>query len=155
MKKNAKEKALSILERKDQTEYQMTKALKDSAYSEEEICETIEWLKELGYIDDIDYANRYLEILITKGRGRIRIKQEMRKKGLSGSEIDAIIDDGFSENQEHEKALAIARKLVDSLPEDIEKQQLMRKISSKLVTQGYNFDIINSVINQVIKSERD
>lgn len=155
MKKNARSKALSILERKDQTEYQMTKALADAGYSEEDIADTVEWLKELGYINDLDYARRYLEVLIAKGRGRIRIKQEMHKRGLSGEDVMNIIDDGLSPEAERENALKIAVKLIDSLPDDIERQKLMRKLSSKLATQGYNYDVVNSVIYSVLSPDSD
>ena len=152
MKKNVRDKALSILERKDQTEHQMTTALTDAGYFEEETSNTVEWLKELGYIDDLDYAKRYLEVLVAKGRGRMRIRQEMSKRGLSGEDVINIIDDGLSPELERENALKIAVKLKDSLPEDIEKQKLMRKLSSKLVTQGYSYDIVNSVINSVVNT---
>ena len=153
MKKKVRDKALSILERKDQTEYQMTKALTDAGYSEEETSDAVEWLKELKYIDDLDYARRYLDVLVAKGRGRIRIRQEMSKRGLSGEEIYNIIDDGFSPETERENALKIALKLKESLPSDVEKQKLMRKLSSKLATQGYNYDIVNSIINSVLNPD--
>lgn len=152
MKKSAKDRALSILERKDATEYQMKDALKRAAYDDQEIVETVEWLKELGYINDIDYAHRYLELLAAKGRGRIRIRQEMRKRGLSGPEIENIIEDGFSEEQEKENALVIARKYLETLPQDIDENVVKRRLSSKLVTQGYSFDIVNGIMDSVLKS---
>jgi regulatory protein len=113
----------------------------------------IERLKELGYLDDRAYAARYLEILVGKKRGRIRIREEMRRRGLDADIIEDAIGDGYTESAERENALHIASSALDSLPEGMDFRKAAQRISSRLVTRGYRYDLINSVIGELLSPE--
>jgi regulatory protein len=122
-------------------------------YDEGETDEAIERLEELGYIDDRAYAARYLEILVGKKRGRIRIKEEMRRRGLDSGIIEETLADGYAESVEREYALRIASNILGALPEGMDARKAAQKISSRLVTQGYSYDLINSVVGELLSPE--
>ena len=50
--------------------------------------ETIGWLEELGYVDDKKYCSFYVSSSLAKGRGRLRIHQELRLKHMDSDLID-------------------------------------------------------------------
>jgi regulatory protein len=149
-KKSARAKALSLLERRDRTEYQVRLLLTKAGYASEEIEDAVAFLGSLGYVDDAVYAERYLRALIEKGRGRRRIVDEMRRRGLSGDLIAEVLREGFPEELELKNAVTLAQKVVGTLPENTDKRIRERKVFLKLTGQGYNFDVINMAMNRVI-----
>ena len=54
-------KALSLLTDMDRTEAQLRQKLKQKAFEEDIIEQTIEYVKSFGYIDDAKYAQRFVE----------------------------------------------------------------------------------------------
>jgi regulatory protein len=145
--------AVDFLARRMRTENEVRDFLSGKGYGGDEADEAIERLKELGYIDDRAYAARYLEILVGKKRGRIRIKDEMRRRGLAAEIIEEALDEGYEESAERENALLIASKALDALPNGADARKTAQKISSRLVTQGYTYDLINSVIGDLLSPE--
>jgi len=58
------------------------------------IAEALDWLEEQGYIDDFDYAVRFIRDSVTlKKRGKMRIMQELRFKRVSQEVIDRAFDE--------------------------------------------------------------
>ncbi|MDR1952857.1 MAG: RecX family transcriptional regulator [Clostridiales Family XIII bacterium] len=148
-KKSARGRALAFLVRRDRTEYQVRLLLTKEGYAPAEIEDAVAFLESLGYVDDAVYAERYLRELIEKGRGRRRIVDEMRRRGLHVDLIAEVLRTSFSAELELENAIKLARKVVGALPEDAEKTIRARKIFLKLTGQGYNFDVINMAMNRV------
>lgn len=46
------------------------------------------WVIELGYVNDARYCQLFVASSANKGRGRLRIQQELRQKKLAGDLID-------------------------------------------------------------------
>jgi regulatory protein len=147
---SAFDKALSILSRRMRTEYQITLALSKAGYDEDETQEAVARLKELGYLDDRAYAERFLEILIEKKRGRRRVRDEMRRHGLDSALVDETISAGFPEEVERENATALAEKALANLPDGADRRLVVRRVSLKLTSQGYGFDLIDRIIYSVV-----
>jgi regulatory protein len=159
-KRSAFDKAVDMLARRMMTEKQMCEALekagsKSGCYAEDEIEDAVARLKELGYIDDKAYADRYLEVLIDKKRGRRRIRDEMLRRGIDATLIDETIGAGLSDEAERENAVALTEKMIAGLPEGADSHLTARRISRRLIGQGYSFDLINSVIAQTIRQSGD
>lgn len=142
MKKNARDKALGLIGKYPRTEYQIRLSLEKAGYELAEIEDTAAWLKASGYIDDETYAKRFLEILIEKKRGRRRVADEMRRHGLDSAIIQRVISNGYPETAEIQNAIQRAQKIVEGLPPGMEKALVMRKISLKLIGQGFAEDVI-------------
>jgi SOS response regulatory protein OraA/RecX len=82
------DKALSLVERQPRTEYQIRLSLTKAGYDADETSDAVIRLIDAGLLDDREYAQRYLEILIEKRRGRRRVVDEMRRRGLEPDLID-------------------------------------------------------------------
>ncbi|MDR0817471.1 MAG: recombination regulator RecX [Clostridiales Family XIII bacterium] len=148
------DKALSLIERQERTEYQIRLSLTKAGYDEDEANEALARLIDAGLVNDREYAGRYLEILIEKRRGRRRVVDEMRRRGLDAFLIEDVLAEGYPEDVEEANALVVARKALDKLPDDLDKRadrrKIAGKISIKLTGQGYNFDLINRTVEKVL-----
>jgi regulatory protein len=146
-----RDKALLLLAKSDRTEKQIRDSLAHAAYTPEEIDDTIDFLIEFNYINDADYAEKYLKLLIAKGRGRYRIVEEMYRKGLSREIIDSAISDGYPDETEKELALTLAEKVKSALPEDMAPREKASRISQKLKTRGFGYDVITWAMDRIIE----
>jgi regulatory protein len=149
------DKALSLLAKCDRTEHQIRASLARSSYEDGEIGEAIDFLMEYGYINDASYAEKYLRILIAKGRGKRRVRDEMRRHGLSSEVIADALEQGYSEETEKELALNAAAKVISALPEGTPRRDIVRRVSQKLTTQGYEYDSISWAIDRALRRARD
>ncbi|MDR1496128.1 MAG: RecX family transcriptional regulator [Clostridiales Family XIII bacterium] len=159
---SAFDRAVDMLARRMRTEREMRGLLSGKTrgrvsggrevvgYDESEIDDAIERLKEFGYIDDRAYAERYRETRVEKKRGHRRIKEEMLRRGLSAEIVEETLAGGYVEEVERANAAAVAAKALEALPEDMDPRRKARKISSRLVAQGYGYEVINPVIEDLI-----
>ena len=77
----AKASALTYLSYGMRTEWQVRRHLSEKGYSEEAE-ESIRYLSELGYLDDLKYALLYLEYAVGKRHGMLRIRTELKRRGI-------------------------------------------------------------------------
>jgi len=153
----ATERALTFLEKRDRTEAEVRERLAKSGFSEDAVNEAVLKLKELGFIDDADYAARYLEALVAKGRGRLRISTEMRRKGLADFLIKNTLEDGYSAESERAAAQTVAEKTIGELPIGLlaeNPRKAYEKINRRLVGRGFSYAIIGEVMEK-LRANRD
>lgn len=104
-----KTKMLKYIFYKRRTEKEIMEKFKDE---ESDIFEeAVETLKELGYIDDIDYVSRYIhDAMMLRNMSIFELKYKLQAKGISRD----IIDDYVSKNEEEleEYELEAAKKIL-------------------------------------------
>ena len=123
-------------------------------------------LKDLRYVNDLDFARFWLENRNAfSPRGTRMLRDELRQKGLDRVTIDealAAFDLDHPDPEEDEaeidapegkglqmtQALDLARKKARTYARD-EKQAFLRKLSSALLRRGYGYDIAMPVARQV------
>ena len=94
---NSRDYALRLIEFRDRTEKELREKLVAKGYIEEQIEDTIEFLKNYGYIDDGRYASHFTQDAINlKKWGKIRIRTELLRKGIDREIVDFAIEDAFS-----------------------------------------------------------
>lgn len=145
---DAREKALSLLKMQDKTENEMYKALERAGFDEEEVDETMVYLKGSGYIDDISYTERYTEMSIEKCRGPRRIRRDLEAKGVNGNTIDDILYEKYGSDLEREIAEQIVKNILAVNP-FLSEKKLLRKIINKLHYEGFNDDIIDQMAEEI------
>ena len=145
----AYERALTFLEKRDRTEREVLDKLCGAGYGEEAALAAIERLRDAGLVNDEDYAARYLMALIAKGRGRLRISSEMRRKGLSEELVRNTIEDGLSADDEREMAADAARRCLSGLPKDLDRRKAAVKVNRKLAVLGFTWDVIGSAVREM------
>lgn len=94
--KRAKLRAMNLLIKKDYTEFGMRRKLADGYYSESQIDETIQYLKQYGYIDDKRYVRNYFAIHI-QTKPKNKIIQKLMEKGIARDIIDELVESIYEE----------------------------------------------------------
>lgn len=136
------------------TEKQLRKYLSDKGFDSSEIDAVAEEFKKYGYIDDMNYAMLYFEYAFGKGRGMIRIRKELREKGIDPDIIDEAYDMLETDHDEYETAEAVGRQfLAGTDTEDLdyrEKQKLRARIARRLAGRGFPADIVYKVAGRLV-----
>lgn len=105
----------------------------------------IKKLIDTGLLSDKDYIEAYIESADRKLYGKERIKEELYQKGISKEDIDSI---NFDEKNEIKKAKELIRKL-DYKNQNLAFAKRKQKIQDTLLRNGYTYEIINSLINDI------
>jgi len=98
----ARDKAIRYIGISKKTEYEIRQKLKGLKIASSVIDEEIEYLKELGYIDDIDYIKSYIRQCDKMQNYSIyEITNKLLQKGIKASimeqEIDALKETDYEE----------------------------------------------------------
>ena len=102
----------------------------------------------------MNYAMLYFEYAFGKGRGMIRIRKELREKGIDPDIIDEAYDMLETDHDEYETAEAVGRQfLAGTDTEDLdyrEKQKLRARIARRLAGRGFPADIVYKVAGRLV-----
>jgi regulatory protein len=145
------EKALDYIEARDRTEAEVRSRLERAGFGEEDVLGVTAKLRELRLIDDADYVIRYLAALRRKGRGRVRIRSEMLRKGLPEELVRFAIEDGYDREDELENARNVAESALSGIPSGLPPEKKAGKISLRLKSRGFPYDVITEVMSGIRK----
>jgi regulatory protein len=101
------------------------------------ILAALDWLLELGYLNDSRFAEIFVRASITKGRGPVRIRQELQQKGVAQKYIFQGIDE-VDVDWQQQAAAVLARKFRSQPADQKERAKQMRFLQSR----GYCADHI-------------
>jgi len=150
----AKSYAMYLLERKMRTRKELVDKLRKSEYPEDIAHQTADYMQELGYINDKDYAERYAkDAFAFKKAGEFRIKRELAQKGVDRDTADEVIEASeldFADNL-HKLIEKKAERMDLSDPK--EKNRLYAYLARRGYRSGDIADAISRYIN--IKGEED
>lgn len=105
--------------------------------------ETIENLKELGYINDIDYIKRYIHDVITlKNLSIFEIKYKLYSKGIKETDIEDYISENHEMLEDYE--LLAARNILNKK----KKEKDIEEIAQYLRKKRYKADTISKIIEE-------
>ena len=135
--------ALNLLSKSVKTEKEIIAKLKKCGYVSEIIDNVIFKHKDYGYVNDEEFAEKYINSY-SKNKGKRLLKSELKLKGVS----DAIIEDKFlSVENELETAIKIAEKYVKNKPVDIKTKQ---KCYKYLLSKGFSYDDSKTAVDKVL-----
>lgn len=124
------------------------KAKLTKTYGEETANEAAEYVQQLGYINDEDYAPRLAEYLIKRKRWGIRrARQEMLRRGLDRELVENALADIPEEELDEELTELIAKKYANKLNDPDDR----RKTIASLARRGYDFAAIKRCIETYLE----
>ena len=132
-------KAVTLLGKNLKTKHQMKKYLVDKGYSEQIVNYVLEKLCEYNYINDENYAKLYVRSIKNK-YGKIKIRNELKLKGVSDKNIDLALMDFESEE---EVILNLANKWLKDKPATYEN---LSKLYRFLLSKGFDFEEVSRVV---------
>lgn len=142
--------AFLCLERKAYTVYEMRQKLLKKDYSAECVEQAVTYLQENGYLNDRDYAQRYANDAVElKKHGTMRIKNDLRRKGIAPELIEAVLADLEIENTD-----TIKRILERKLPGiDLTDPKQKNRLVGYLLRRGYKYNEIFSALREYTEDE--
>ncbi|MGI6150839.1 MAG: regulatory protein RecX [Christensenellales bacterium] len=152
--KRAMNAALHYLTAMDRTKSQMERKLAKKGFSEAVVKATIKKLEKYGYVDDRDYASRFVKQQVeNKGLGRRAVASKLYRYGIDGETAQEALST-VDEETEKSNAFAWAIKFNQRIDET-DPRKKREKMIRRLVLKGFSYDVINSVLREVLADEDD
>lgn len=144
----AKNKALSILSKSDQSEKKLREKLLND-YDENIVEEVIGFLKGYKLINDNLLAEKIVHDNMNLSKfGKNKIKQNLYNKGIAASDIQDAISQ-IDPDEEYENAKYLAEKRLKRLKGE-DKNKINQKIYQHLAYKGFSYDIIKRVLRELL-----
>jgi regulatory protein len=121
--------------------------LRGLEYSEAHIEAAIEKLEEMGFLDDLRYAEEFVDTR-QKRYGRKRIFLELKKRGITENIANNALDTFLDEDAGYAQALEMGRKKYASCS-DIDPRKAAARVQGQLLRKGYSYDVVNRIIKEL------
>ncbi len=142
--KRARERVLYLLKSSDKTEQELRRKLKEAYYPQEAIEYAIDFLKKHRFINDEDYARRYVEFN-SRRKSERQIKFELQRKGLDKETVSDILKE-----QPVDEA-AIVRDYIRKkrlFPEQMDVRE-KSKVMASLGRKGFSYEAVSRVLGEI------
>lgn len=135
----AMQDALKLLTYRPRSVYELILRLQKKGHSQASAAKTAAKLEEWGYLNDKKFAEDWIRNrLLNKPMGKIRLRQELKLKGISRDIIEAKLEEAFAEVSEFETASRLACSKLKK-PDD------WGKVAGLLKRRGFSYEIIRSI----------
>lgn len=146
-KLQCREKASSHLAVCARSAEEMRRFLKKKNFSDMHIEETIDFMKQKGYINDYDFSLSYIKDKMKNGRsGKDIIVRDLYRKGVGKKIIDKTIRECGADVPDEETVFELAMKKYTSV---INKENSLMKVSNFLRGRGFDYETINNVLRRI------
>lgn len=138
--------ALQLLSYRARSEGEIATRLRQRGFSDSAITATIERLREWHYVDDSDFAARWVENRQQhRPRSTRMLAHELRAKGVAATTIEeTIADAGVDEVSDARELVIRQRAKYEALPPEVQ----IRRITGFLARRGYAYDVIRRALEQ-------
>ncbi|WP_035291470.1 recombination regulator RecX [Clostridium sp. KNHs214] len=154
---NGKNYALKVIEKTYKTEKEIRDKLYKKEYGYKAVDRIIAFLKKYKFLDDYKYTETFIKDRIIK-YGKNKIKFDLIKKGI---EEDLIIEklNVIDYEKEYGSAYALGEgkyKLLIKSEKEVSKDifKIYKKVCDFLIRRGFDYNIVNSVIEQLKDSQK-
>ncbi len=138
--RRAREKALYLLEHRNHSKKELTEKIARTAASREAAQAAADRMEELGLLNDEAYARDLArELVVRKRYGALRVRQELRQKGIDNELIDELLEQYGSEETALENIQAVLEKKYAGWEDD---EKVRRRAFAALQRLGYSYDLI-------------
>lgn len=137
----SKARALRIINARPMSREELRKRLIEKGETPDNAETCAEWLCQMGLINDAEYAGSVVRHYAAKGYGASRIKQELRRHGVSRE----LWDEAMSQMPEQDEYLA---RFLRSRLTDPGNRAQVKKVSDALFRRGYSWDQIKHALNE-------
>jgi regulatory protein len=144
----AKKYSFDLLSRSPKSEKEIRTKLKQKKINDSNIIKVIDALKELKFLDDVNYAKLFVESKLRNNpAGKVVIKNKLREKGIGKELIEESIENFYDDAVEEKKAESILLKYMKKKTGD-DYYTLKRKCFQHLVSKGFDFDLVNELLRK-------
>lgn len=145
--KEAMQRALKLLERRDYAEGELIDKLKQKGIEEDAAAKTAERLTELGYINDKKFAAILVRHYSAKGFGPGKIRSEFIKRRVPREFWDEALSE-FPESVDKVYSL-----LLKKLGTKERSRENISKASASAARRGFSWEEINDAVQRLLYEE--
>ncbi len=139
--------ALNLLAYRSRSEGEIRRKLQQGGYPEATADLVLDKLRGWHYVDDEDFARRWIENRSAhRPRGARLLAQELKAKGVPSAITAEALEE--AELDEASDALALARQRSRQL-RDLDPQVRERRLTGFLARRGYSFDVIRATLESL------
>jgi regulatory protein len=145
------DRALNLLAFRARSARELGRRLMDKGASAACTEKVIEKLRDVGLIDDADFARQVARSKVSGGASKRRLHQELFKRGVARDVADAAVTQVLEEEDVDQVAVAerVARKRLPSLA-SADAQSRRRRLYSFLARRGHDSETIRVVMQRVL-----
>ena len=141
-KSNARAMAAGMLGRRALSKKEIKDRLAKKGTSEEDAEETVEWLENIGAVDDAAYARMLARYYGSRGYGYARVRQELQKRGVPRE----LWEEAFEELPESEAVIeTIVEKKLQGKEPTVEN---IKKLADMLLRRGFGWNEVQNVLRR-------
>lgn len=141
-----RQKAYRFATYKPRTERDISRFLTKAEATDEESADVMQWLREFRLIDDVAYAERFIEA--SKQRKPLSpsmMRRALLGKGLAESIVESVMQRSVDASDAGVAARAVARKKLRMIASE-DARSTEDKLVRFLQYRGYTWDVIKSVV---------
>lgn len=136
------DRALNLIMRRPRSEWELRDYLKRKEYTPEVIEQILNMLSKKGYVDDADFARRWVENRrLLKSTSKRRLLQELRQKRVADEIIQSVLE--ADETDE----LQVLRELIERKRKQTKYQDNL-KLTQYLMRQGFDYGSVKEALKQ-------
>jgi regulatory protein len=137
----AYDRAINLVSRRPRSEWELRDYLKRKEYEPVVQDEVISRLREHGYVNDADFAKRWVESRrLLKSTSKRRLAQELRQKRIADDIIKETLDADETDELEVLKDLIERKRKQTKYHDDL-------KLMQYLARQGFSYDLIKTALS--------
>lgn len=147
----AKSRAMHYLGYRARSEHEVRQRLARSGFDEPVVEEAVARLRELGYLDDAEYARSYARSRFERGGyGPRRVRSDLMRRGVPRRIIDATIAEIFEARDDVlETAREQAAKRWPRLAGEEDPLKRRKKMYDYLLRRGFGYDTVRQVVDEL------
>lgn len=144
--KNALNKAYRLLSYRNQSRKELGQKLKKKGFNNNVIQQTITYLQERNYINDLEFARQWGQSKISHNSyGKYLIERELKQKGVDSNIVQEIIEELYS----HTDELKIAEKLTlkkMKVYKNLDAETAKRRLGNLLQRKGFSSETVFKIM---------
>ena len=143
----AREMALNILNGAAQSADRLQRRLERRGFDTETASATVEYMRELGYVDDAALAQSVSNRRCHDGYGKARVAADLRGRGIETTVVDTVMRE-WNPDDDVDRALAVARKHTTTLhsTDPALRDRARRRLAGMLQRRGFAGDTVRTVL---------
>jgi regulatory protein len=136
---------LHFLSYRVRSSQEVRRKLREKKFSDTAIEAVMERLERVGLLDDETFARFWVENRETfKPRGARALRYELRQKGVSDDDIEAVLADLDEEDSAYRAAQQRIRRY-----QQVDEATFRKRMGAYLSRRGFNYAIIRDVLDRI------
>jgi len=144
----ARNYVFTLLKFRNRSEQEIREKLKKKKCEQKTVEKTIQYLKDVHFIDDRQFARDWIKARLTKPFGFRRISFELNQKGIDKDIIREELNEAKGNFPEGEIVVALARKMAKKYAK-LDEAKIKRRIFGYLSRRGFNLEAIQKAISRL------